>query len=174
MRGVWGIMLGGMLGALAAPASGRPAPVPCPEGRFFVPARRSPLIPGDPFGGFDIIFLADGQAAIASGCDPVAAELKATRRSTRVRVEWASCLGLTGTVRLRGRIDGATCTRLAVTLRAPASRFHRRVVATRSVCGDGIVDGPLGETCDPPGAGLCDASCHTIPQGSPSGAFVEG
>ncbi|HVU03638.1 MAG TPA: DUF4215 domain-containing protein [Polyangiaceae bacterium] len=29
-------------------------------------------------------------------------------------------------------------------------------------CGDGVVQAALGETCDPPAAGTCDASCHQI------------
>ncbi len=36
-------------------------------------------------------------------------------------------------------------------------------VCRTSVCGDGCIDTSRGETCEPPGQGLCDAQCHSTP-----------
>jgi cysteine-rich repeat protein len=41
------------------------------------------------------------------------------------------------------------------------------------MCGNGVTEGP-GETCDPPAAGTCDASCHTITAGCGDGVLNAG
>ena len=51
------------------------------------------------------------------------------------------------------------------TVRAKASHFRTHVVATRSICGDGYVDGLLGETCDPPNGTTCGTRCETMGAG---------
>lgn len=43
-----------------------------------------------------------------------------------------------------------------------ASQICLMQTCVASTCGDGFVDGALGETCEPPNSGTCDAACHAI------------
>lgn len=37
-------------------------------------------------------------------------------------------------------------------------------VCVSGSCGNNVVDGALGETCEPPGTATCDAACHLVPK----------
>ncbi len=101
----------------------------CPPGRFVVEGR--PLI-GTPAAA-DAVILAPGDAvSIVSGCPPIAADVRQTRKGARITVAWPRC-GAREEVTLRARLDGRDCRRLRGTLRAAGTR-RRAVRARRAVC----------------------------------------
>jgi subtilisin family serine protease len=121
-------------------------PAPCPGGRFLLPASEA-LVAGATAPARDAIVLdAGGSLAIASGCGPTRARVKARRKGTRVGAKWkkGACTGLKGAARLAATFD-ASCTTLRGTLRA--KRYKRAFAARRSECGDGVLDVDGGEVC---------------------------
>jgi hypothetical protein len=147
LLGTWG---------LGPPAGAASRPVRCPDGRF---VQAAAIVGGSAAGAFDAVVLEAGYVSIASGCEPARARVRATQAGTRVRARWRRC-GELRHVRLAGTIieDGEPCQRLFGTLRA-RGQAGSPVSATRSRCGDGIVDTGRGEACDPPGTG-CGAQCE--------------
>lgn len=145
---------------------------PC-HGRYLV--RGEPLL-ADILGvsALEVWTVGDGGVGLGIGCAPVEAKrLRASRRGTRIRVRWDTCAGLEGRVRLRARIDPA-CETMTGRLGAKKSRFRRMFTATRSRCGDGLVDVEGGEPCDgdvasctttcgSTGAGSCMPTCELAP-----------
>jgi hypothetical protein len=128
------VIVGGVLASLLlsvpldiAAAAEPPA---CTSGIFAV--MRRPLVRSRSFEPPDLVTLAAGTVAIASGCPAVPANIRVTPKGTRVRATWAECGGARR-VRLRARIRpncGAMTGRLVV--ERPAMR--RRFVAPP--CGD--------------------------------------
>src|SRR5262249_3018542 len=98
----------------------------------------------------------------------VNANIKATREATRITAAWSSCTGLKGRVTLRASIDAATCNTMRGRLRDKAARpkVAASFRATRSRCGDGIVDAGNNEQCDAgvgcAGGEVCNASCGCV------------
>ena len=136
----------------------------CPDGRF---VQTTHLLPGSADGAFDAVVIQDGKISIESGCAPTLVHRKALRSGdTRVRARWKRCGTLRG-VRLHGTIieDGEPCRRLFGAIRAQRAK-GMGISATRSTCGDGIVDAGSNETCDPPGD-ACSATCTSDLGGIP-------
>jgi len=152
------LVLAAALVVVAGPPAHAAKRTPCPDGRFL--QATSILAGGSPAGAFDAVVLAGHQVSIGSGCAPVRARLKALRNgATRVRAAWNTC-GDLHRVRLNATIgaqDGEACRLFAGTLSAKRTP-KRTISASRSRCGDGVVDAAAGETCDPPGTS-CDQTC---------------
>lgn len=140
----------------AAPAKRTPRPV-CQGGRFVLPTGTPPLLPGGATP--EVIVLDDTGSrpavSLASGCAPTAATLKATKRGTTLAATWKRC-GTLRKARLAGRFD-AQCATLSATFKARKEK-RRRIAATRSACGDGILDSNGGEQCEAPGAACAAGS----------------
>lgn len=73
----------------------------------------------------------------------------------------------------------ATCSHTPITTAAsgdgccPTGANHNTDTDCAVMCGNGVVEGP-GETCDPPAAGTCDTSCHTIVSACGDGTLNAG
>ncbi len=169
--GPWAAAVGVALVAAGRPAlSRRPAPPACPGGRFVLPEADPPLVVGSVATAPDVVVVDDGGSpttvAVGSGCDAVAGKVKGTRKGTTVKAKWTACAGQQK-VRLTAKIEPA-CDTMTGKVRAKG-RKPRPFTATRSVCGDGILDPDNAETCEPgvaecdPGA-ACDAcACVAAP-----------
>jgi carboxyl-terminal processing protease len=118
-----------LLAPLAAPASAAPAGPPCPGGRLAVDGE--PLLPQDLGGLSDVVELAAGQIAIASGCGPVAAKLRVTAAGTRLKASWKECSGAPGKVKLKASFDPACQTLTGeVKARKAVPRIERAFTAS--------------------------------------------
>ena len=106
---------------LSAPALA--APPLCSNGRFAVSG--APLLGHSTPADADALALIGTTASIASGCDPVEANLTRRRHATRLRVMWPACRGIEGPVTLKGRLLG-DCHRLRATVLTPHRRPRRR------------------------------------------------
>jgi hypothetical protein len=149
---------------LGVSSAGARQPV-CPDGRFVQTTRIIPAA-GSADGAFDAIVIADGKISIESGCESTKVHRKGLRSGdTRVRAKWKQC-GTLRKVRLSGTIieDGEPCRRFLGTVKAKKTE-SAPFTATRSACGDDIVDAGAGETCDPPGI-ACSDQC-TSASGTP-------
>ena len=141
MRWTWWMVLGALWIGIAADAKPAPAP-PCPGVRFLT---GTALLPDAP--GFDALVVdAQGQVAISTGCDPVAARLRQLKTGVRLRVRWKNCVGLAN-VRLTATVDANGCATASGTLRARRTK-PTPFTAAPSTCGDGKVDAATGEQCD--------------------------
>jgi hypothetical protein len=76
-------------------------PPACTSGIFTV--IRRPLLPSRSFEPPDLVTIAAGMVATASGCPPVPADIRVTPKGTFVRATWTECGAVRG-VRLRARI----------------------------------------------------------------------
>src|SRR5262245_53431873 len=125
-------LLGVALAEVAA--ARRPQQPPC------IPAHYT--VVGDPIGrdpgGITTIDVGS-EVALGDACVRVAPQTRHANRAgvTHVRARWKSCDGLPGRVVFEARI-AHQCNRLVGTIRA--RHLHRRVIASRSDCGDGILD----------------------------------
>jgi cysteine-rich repeat protein len=148
-------------------SSKKPKPQPCPGGRYIVTG--SPLVTGDSSGSIEPVVIG-AQISIGNACNPVHANLKATKHGTTVKAVWPSCAGLKGKVKLNGTLD-ATCTNLSGKLTAKKSKLKTTFVASKTRCGDGILDPGDGEECD--GAdgctgGTCGSDCKCVAATTPT------
>src|SRR5437867_6886396 len=137
----------------------KPKPEPGPPARFLLPAG-SQLIVGGARVPIDAIVLQGTSVGIDSGCALAAGKGPPTKKGTRVTGKWTTC-GDRQKVRLRALIAPG-CDSMAGTLREK-KRKPARFTATRSVCGDRIVDLGNGEQCEPPGGAACDSNCRSVP-----------
>jgi len=136
-----------MAGAMITPAQAathrrHKKPPACPPARYVV--RGAPLIPAAPSALYAVV-VQDQEVGIDSDCPLSKGRVTPTTQGTQVFGKWASCGPLEG-VRLHA-LTGSVCNAMGGVLRArryPARWF----VATRSRCGDGIVDVGAGEQCD--------------------------
>src|SRR6185503_11040464 len=123
----------------------------CPDGRF---VQNTHILPGSADGAFDTVKIENGQVSIESGCEATKVHLKGKKDgTTRVHAKWKTC-GTLKKVRLIANIvaDGdVSCAKLTGSVRAKKNDPFP-VDATRTRCGDGVVDPAEGEECDPPGA----------------------
>jgi len=123
----------------------------CPTGRYVVSGTGAVLVVGD------------GRATLG-GLDSVRFTRKASRRGTQLRAR----LGLPGrTSKLVARLVD-DCSRVEGTLKTGRAK-PQPFSASRSVCGDAVVDSGSGEQCDG-NAGcnagsLCDGECRCLPPG---------
>src|SRR6185369_16403156 len=128
-------------------------PAPCEPGRF--------LVSGSPVAGKAGALQLGSAVSLDALCASVAPKkLKINRKGvTAVLAKWSSCDGLTGTVVLHGKIL-AGCNAFDGTLKA--KKLKTKIHATRSTCGDGVVDQGGGEVCDDgntTGGDGCEADC---------------
>jgi hypothetical protein len=153
--------------ARAATQSGhkKPKPTLCPSARYLV--RGATLIPTGEPPAVDAVVVEDHDVGIDSGCSLSRGRVTPTIHGTRVVGTWGSCGSLDG-VRLRALTTPA-CNAMDGVVRAkghPPLRFF----ATRSRCGDGIVDVAGGEQCDasqgctPPTTCTRDCRCKAPPR----------
>lgn len=137
---------------LPAAARARKPPA-CPQGAFRVDPAAVPLLPG---GAADaILWNADG-VALAGRCLPTRARVKRTRRWTKITATWLACDGVAGKVRVRLRVDAATCRSMTGRLRAKREKLRTRFAAQRS---QGIVGGRLAI----PSSAVADVDTATSP-----------
>lgn len=129
----------------------------CRGGRFVVDGR--PLVPHARDVEDDVVTMDAGQVAVASGCPPTVARVYAAGRWTRVRARWASCGGVEGPVRLKGRIT-PSCRGMTGSFRAKGAGVARRFRADLSECGDRFVDVVAGEECDSRNTTVCRPDCR--------------
>ena len=161
-----------MAGAILTPAraatrshSKKRKPALCPSARYLV--RGTTLIPTAVPPAVDAVVVEGQDVGIDSGCSLSRGRVAPTARGTRVVGTWGSCGSLDG-VRLRAVTDPA-CNAMNGVVRA---RRHAPLpfFATRSKCGDGIVDVGRGEQCDvsrgctPPATCTDDCRCMAPPR----------
>jgi hypothetical protein len=127
--------------------AGRGAKITCPPGRYLV-QEGAPLLPaGRPLQIDAVAVHANGAISIDSGCPPVQGKVKATKHGPHLKVRWraGACTGVASKAKVHARVT-ADCNMLSGTLKAKGLRVS--FGATRSACGDGIIDVEGGEICD--------------------------
>ena len=133
-----------LVGALSpSPAVARkPKPTTCPGGRFPVSAA---LVPGG--AAADAIVIDGTQVSVESGCPVASAERRVRRRFTILIVRWNGCGSLQGAVRLRAKLDAATCRTLTGRFRNRKARINQALSASVEVPADafGNAGDPLPE-----------------------------
>ena len=136
----------------------------CAPGRFLVVGE--PITTGAAQSGARAIVVGK-PVGLPGLCEAASKSLvrRAGRKAMRVAATWRRCAGFRGRLRFTGKVvDG--CNRLVGTLRA--RKYKRRVTALRSRCGDGVVDAPANEQCEPPATAGCDVACRSVsPPGAP-------
>jgi hypothetical protein len=149
---------------LAAPASARSKPTPCPPDRYVVTAGAGMLADGS--GAPPIMAIADGGVAVVNGCAPTRQRVRVKRKGTSLRLRWSSCGNRTD-VRLKATLT-TSCDVILGKVRARRQRASS-FGAVPSVCGDGVVDTGAGEQCDESAcdAGETCASCRCVGDGGP-------
>jgi hypothetical protein len=153
--------------ARAATQSGhkKPKPTLCPSARYLV--RGTTLIPTGEPPAVDAVAVEGQNVGIDSGCPLSRGRVTPTIHGTRVIATWGSCGSLDG-VRLRALTTPA-CNAMNGVVRAKG-HAPLRFFATRSRCGDGIVDVAGGEQCDasqgctPPTTCTRDCRCKAPPR----------
>jgi hypothetical protein len=124
---------------------------PCEvEGRFLVPGGSTVLvIGGDP-----------PAVSIEKGCAPTRSKVKCSKKGVAVMVRWRSCPA--GWKRLTARMAGPDAETLVGRLHRGRGR-PQPLTASRSRCGDGVLDAQRGEECDGSdlGGATCDRACET-------------
>jgi serine protease len=156
VRSAPGVVALSVLGFLLAATPVAAKRTPC-SGRYLIAGS---LVPGAV--AIDVVAVDGKQVSINSGCAPRRARVRATRRGTRVQASWRTCSGLAGKAKLKASIDAATCSLMSGRFRAKRDGVAVQFTATRSQCGDAVIDPALGEECDGGGcaAGSCDGTCH--------------
>ena len=161
-----------MAGAVLTPgraathrAHKKPKPTLCPSARYLV--RGATLIPSGVPPAVDAVVVENQDVGIDSGCPLSRGRVTPTIHGTRVIATWGSCGSLDG-VRLRALTTPA-CNAMNGVVRAKG-HAPLRFFATRSRCGDGIVDVAGGEQCDasqgctPPATCTRDCRCKAPPR----------
>jgi hypothetical protein len=145
----------------------------CPDGEYVVAGEPLLASPGGVFVR-DVVTIAGGTVAIASGCPATTALIKVTRRGTVVKAAWPHC-GDALRVRLRA-IVGKSCGTMHGRFTTRRPRTARRFFAERKACEPGTSGCGACHTnadcgadhlyCAKPG-GQCDAggACLQRPQG---------
>ena len=135
----------------------------CPAGRFLVDAGNGQLVQGVSTGSVDSVTLdAQGRISIGSGCLAVAGRITAKSHFTKLTANWPSCGGASAS-RLKAKIVSPDCGVMTGRFKSKGGKA-KPFTARRSRCGDGIVDEPSGEQCEPGGGGCssgiaCTAAC---------------
>ncbi|MCW5892760.1 MAG: hypothetical protein KIT14_19785 [bacterium] len=139
---------------LAAPAAARKRPPACPDGGFIVTGTTLTGLPGSSDG----VFVVGKQVRLASGCDATKLRRRSRAARDRLAARWKRCTAgdaVVKRVRLRARVAAPACDTLEGTVKV-RGRKKMRFTATRSRCGDGVVDGSAGEICDDGNTTPCD------------------
>lgn len=124
--GTWGALVMTSLLVVSSAEARRNKPTPCTGGRFVVEGER---LTGGGAVPADAVTLAGKQVSTASGCSPVTARVKATRKTTVVRARWSSCAGIRGRVTLQARIAAPDCRAMQGKLVARQARVKRTFAA---------------------------------------------
>jgi len=139
---------------LVATSSGRaksPRPSICSSGRFVV--QGGPLL--DEVADARFLTVGDGTASIGTACTNGTARIARPKRTSTLAARWKPCANI-AVVRVKARFDAA-CDTLTGVVRAKKHK-RRSFTATRTRCGDGVVDAGNGEACD--GDAGCGAQLH--------------
>lgn len=148
-------------------------PSACADGRFLV-ADSVTLVGALPSSGVDAVTLATRSVGIESGCAAKSAKVKASKKATLLSVTWPSC-GERRKVRLKARIASPDCSTMTGKVFAKKTKAIS-FTATRSRCGDGIIDS--GEGCEGlTGCSIgttCSDSCECVSDspGDPTPALL--
>jgi cysteine-rich repeat protein len=148
------------LAALAATASAKRTP--CPPGRYVI-TQGAAIIIGDTAPAVGTVVVQPGQIALGTHCGLRHGSIKATKKGTKLKGQWASC-GALRALRLSALIEN-DCQTMVGTVRAkktPPQSFR----AELSRCGDAIVDTGGGEACDSTGCApgeRCTGTCTCEP-----------
>lgn len=127
-----------VVGTLLMCAAQGEAQNPCASGPFVVPG--SPLIGTAPAGS-DRIILDASYVSTGSGCPPIIALTRITRRGlVKVRAKWDSCAGVPGPHRLRITLDPVTCDTMDAKFRSKGVRPARKFIANRETVACGYDD----------------------------------
>ncbi|HXJ35463.1 MAG TPA: hypothetical protein VMS22_15625 [Candidatus Eisenbacteria bacterium] len=133
-----------------APAK-QPRPPVCTPGRFVVQGGQLLASIADSAS----LTIGDGTAAIGAGCPFGVSRIARPKRTSTLTAFWKICTGI-ARVRVKARFDAA-CDTLTGAVTGKKQK-RQKFTATRSRCGDGIVDAGAGEACD--GATGCTAPLH--------------
>ncbi len=126
---------------------------PCAAGRFLVDPANGPLVQGASTGSVDSVTLdGQGRISVGSGCLAVAGRITAKRHFTKLKAKWPSC-GSALAAHLKAKIVSPDCGVMTGRFKTKGGK-PKRFTARRSRCGDGIIDEPGGEQCEP-GVGGC-------------------
>jgi len=161
-RALLGVVMLGIAGAGGARAQHKPPP--CAGGRYLV--QDAPLIAGSTAVEPDVVSIGDFQVAVDSGCAPKPVNVRATWQGTRFRRRWWECDAIAGPVVVTGLIE-PTCQVMTGRLVARRAKLRRNFVATRSRCGDAIVDVGGGEECETAEDCAGDVACVECRCGAP-------
>ena len=143
----------------------------CPDGEYVVVG--DPLL-SSPAGAFaqDVVTIANGTVAIASGCPVAPASFRTTSRGTVVRASWPAC-GSTSGVRLRAVVN-KPCAAMRGRFVTRRPRSARRFVARQAFCRPGVPCRPCERNDDCGPAKYCakprgdctgTGSCEPRPEG---------
>jgi len=142
----------------------RKAPAtPCPPGRFLVDPGNGRLVQGSSTPSVDSVTVdGQGRISIGSGCLAVVGRITPKSHFTKLTAKWPSC-GNAGTGKLKAKIVSPDCGVMTGRFKTRGAK-PKAFTARRSTCGDGIVDEPGGEQCEPttggcPGGAACTAAC---------------
>jgi cysteine-rich repeat protein len=131
-----------VIGALLSTSPALAAP--CSGGRFVV--RDGGLVTRPAPGAARALVLGGGRLELEDLCGAGQMSLVGSPRRARLRARWRACPGLGKRVRLRARLE--FCDRITGTLHVRQPPLTLSLVATRTRCGDGIVDPVVAEECD--------------------------
>jgi hypothetical protein len=138
-------------------ASGTTVDMCCPSGATHASDTDCPATCGD--GTLDSGEACDTAIAAGSaGACPTACD-DSMACTTDVLVSGGTCMAMCSHTAITTPIAGDSC--------CPAGANHNTDTDCPAMCGNGVTEGP-GETCDPPAAGTCDATCHTITATAPT------
>ena len=124
----------------------RPATAsPCRGGRFVV--QKADLVTGKQAVAASAVVISPPMLSIEGVCGPVRVILRGATRRTHVTATWRTCGDFHARARLDGRIsDGCDVLRARFVVRKAGIKAD--LIATRSRCGDGILDVTNNEVCD--------------------------
>ena len=167
--------------ALLVPATSlharKVAPLPCGDGRFVFQSNDGELLVGS--GAQQVVVVAGDRISIESGCplDQLqTSRVRPARHATKLTASWKAC-GEKRSVRLIASISKNDDCRLMKGIRRAKKSRAKRFTATRSFCGDRILDSGNDEQCDGrgcPGGETCSDQCDlvTAVAWSPDGALL--
>lgn len=155
-----------VFGALASPTMPEAAALPCPGDRFLLDPGDGPLLGSEPTSQADAVLVRPAESFVSiAGCgEPVRLRLRQRRGGADIRATWEAC-GDFRNVRLRARVE-RSCESMNGVVKASNLRA-KRFRATRSQCGDGVLDAVEGEACDDGNRTDGDACASTCGVASP-------
>ena len=141
----------------------KPQVVNCPGGRFL---SSGSLL--DPAASNEAVVIDGSQISIGSACARVAGKVKPAKGKVKVKAAWAACRGVPGKVRLVAAVF-PECRAMSGTVQARKAKIRKSFSASRSMCGDGLLDRDAGEQCEAGttcAAGEHCSACLCVPEGT--------